>query len=54
MEDLHAVSSVLKPKSSWFASEAIKEARQILGGHGYSSFSKLGTLYDDNDVQTTW
>lgn len=26
----------------------------MLGGHGYSSFSKLGVLYDDNDINNTW
>jgi acyl-CoA oxidase len=25
-----------------------------LGGHGYSSYSKLGTLYNDHDVNNTW
>ena len=26
----------------------------MMGGHGYSSFSKLGVLYNDNDVNCTW
>ena len=26
----------------------------MLGGHGFSSFSRLGSLYDDNDVNVTW
>jgi acyl-CoA oxidase len=26
----------------------------MLGGHGYSSYSKLGTLYNDHDVNNTW
>ena len=25
-----------------------------MGGHGYSSYSKLGTLYNDHDVNNTW
>lgn len=25
-----------------------------MGGHGYSSFSKIGTLYNDNDINLTW
>lgn len=54
MQDLHAISSIIKPKSSWFATEVIKEARQLLGGHGFSYFSKLGVMYNDNDIQTTW
>lgn len=26
----------------------------MMGGHGYSSFSKLGVLYNDNDINNTW
>jgi acyl-CoA oxidase len=26
----------------------------LLGGHGYSSFSRLGRLFNDNDINTTW
>ena len=26
----------------------------MVGGHGYSSLSKLGVLYNDNDVNNTW
>lgn len=26
----------------------------MLGGHGYSSYAKLGTLYNDHDVNNTW
>lgn len=44
----------MKPKSSWFANECIKQCRQMLGGHGFSSFSRLGSLYSDNDINTTW
>ena len=41
-------------RSGWFATEAIKECRQMLGGHGYHSYSKLGVLYNDNDINNTW
>lgn len=26
----------------------------MLGGHGYSLYSKLGVIYNDNDVNLTW
>lgn len=26
----------------------------MLGGHGYSALSRLGFLYNDNDVNLTW
>lgn len=54
MQELHGISSIIKPKSGWFATECIRECRQMCGGHGYSSFNKLGVLYNDNDVQNTW
>lgn len=25
-----------------------------MAGHGYSSFSRLGSYYNDNDVNATW
>lgn len=25
-----------------------------MGGHGYSIYSKLATLYNDNDINNTW
>ena len=54
VEQLHAISSVLKAKTSWFASECLEECRQSMGGHGYSSYSKMGALYSNNDVNLTW
>lgn len=54
IEKLHAISSVMKAKTSWFAAQCIREAREMLGGNGFSSYSKLGTLYNDNDVNLTW
>jgi acyl-CoA oxidase len=26
----------------------------MLGGHGFNTYSKLGILYADNDVNNTW
>jgi acyl-CoA oxidase len=54
MQELHGISSSLKPKSGWLATETIRECRLMCGGHGYSYFSKLGVLYNDNDIQNTW
>jgi acyl-CoA oxidase len=52
--ELHALSAILKCKASWFTSATITECRELLGGHGYSSFSNLGAYYNNNDVNTTW
>jgi acyl-CoA oxidase len=54
LEHLHAISSMLKAKVSWFANECIQECRQAMGGHGYSSYAKIGSLYNDNDINLTW
>jgi acyl-CoA oxidase len=54
IESLHAISTVMKAQTSWFATECIKESRQICGGHGYNSVNKLGVLYNDNDINVTW
>jgi acyl-CoA oxidase len=54
IEKLHAISSVMKAKTSWFAAQCVRESREMLGGNGFSSYSKLGTLYNDNDVNLTW
>lgn len=54
MTELHAISSILKAKGSWFTSSAIAECRQMLGGHGYSIYSRLGPLFNDNDINCTY
>ncbi len=48
------MSSVLKAKTAWTATEAIRESRQMMGGHGFSAYSKMGALYSNNDVNNTW
>jgi acyl-CoA oxidase len=54
IQQLHAISSILKAKTSWYASDCIQQCREVMGGHGYSSYSKIGTLYNDNDINLTW
>lgn len=48
MNELHAISSVLKALTSWTSTRIITEMRQVLGGHGYSKFNRFGQLYNDN------
>jgi acyl-CoA oxidase len=45
---------VLKSKTAWAATEVIRECRQMMGGHGYSAYSKMSALYGNNDVNNTW
>lgn len=39
---------------SWLTAEIIDECRQACGGHGYSSYAGLSSLYQDFVVQNTW
>lgn len=34
--------------------ETIDTCRQLLGGHGYSAFSRYANLFNDADVNQTW
>ena len=52
--ELHAISAAGKSRASWFALDTIGTMRHLLGGHGYSSYSRLGRMYYDQDVNVTW
>ena len=39
---------------SWFVLDLIGQCRHLLGGHGYSTYSRLGRMYFDVDINTTW
>ena len=52
--ELHAILSIMKTLCSWYSQRGVQECRESLAGHGYSSFSNLGTLLTDNDVNSTW
>ncbi|KAL4486009.1 hypothetical protein ABPG72_003943 [Tetrahymena utriculariae] len=54
INELHAISSAIKAISTWTAQTIITESRQILGGHGFSTFNRFGQLHNDNDVNVTW
>lgn len=52
--EMHAISSALKPIATISGMEATQAARQMLGGHGFSAFSRLGSIYNDADISSTW
>ena len=52
--EIHAISSSCKPIVTWFNTETIQVCRQMLGGHGYSSYSRFGTIFNDSDINQTW
>lgn len=52
--EIHALLSIVKPLCAWYSQRGLQECRELLGGHGYSSFSGLCTLVSDHDVNSTW
>ena len=54
LADLHATSCALKAYGSTLAGEGLEVCRRACGGHGYSSFSGIGTWYADYLPTLTW
>ena len=54
LADLHATSCGLKALASTTAAEGLEVCRRACGGHGYSSFSGIGSWYCDYLPTTTW
>ena len=54
LADLHATSCALKAYSSTVAGEGLEACRRACGGHGYSSFSGIGSWYADYLPTLTW
>jgi acyl-CoA oxidase len=54
LADLHSTSCALKAYASTTAAEGLEVCRRACGGHGYSSFSGIGTWYADYLPTVTW
>ena len=54
LADLHATSCGLKSLASSTAVEGLEMCRRACGGHGYSSFSGIGSWYADYLPTATW
>lgn len=52
--EIHALISTIKTISSWFSRKGIQECRDLCGAFGYSGYSRLPQIYNDNDINTTW
>ncbi|XP_060666690.1 peroxisomal acyl-coenzyme A oxidase 3 isoform X1 [Drosophila nasuta] len=52
--EIHAISSALKPYTTWAARDGIQECREACGGHGYLKATGLGDLRNDNDANCTY
>lgn len=54
LADLHATSCGLKALASTTAGEGLEICRRACGGHGYSSYSGIGSYYADYLPTLTW
>ncbi|KAG0146108.1 hypothetical protein CROQUDRAFT_63131 [Cronartium quercuum f. sp. fusiforme G11] len=54
LKETHASSAGLKAFSTWQCLDTIDKCRQSLGGHGYSAYAGLASMYADQAVQCTW
>lgn len=54
LADLHATSCGLKALGSTMAVDGLEMTRRACGGHGYSSYSGIGTWYSDYLPTATW
>lgn len=54
LADLHSTSCALKSYASTVAAEGLEVCRRACGGHGYSSFSGIGSYYADYLPTVTW
>ncbi|RKP16103.1 acyl-CoA dehydrogenase NM domain-like protein, partial [Rozella allomycis CSF55] len=54
LKETHATAAGLKAFCTWTTLNIIEQSRQALGGHGYSSYAGLASLYQDFAVQCTW
>ncbi|KAM8714913.1 hypothetical protein ACLKA7_002029 [Drosophila subpalustris] len=52
--EIHALISASKPHITWSARDAIQEAREACGGHGYLRAAKLGQMRTDHDPLCTY
>ncbi|KAJ1978322.1 fatty-acyl coenzyme A oxidase [Dimargaris verticillata] len=54
LKETHATSAGLKAFCTWNCLHTIEQCRQSLGGHGYSGYTGLASMYQDFAVQCTW
>ena len=54
LAEFHAVLSGLKALSSSYGVIGSQICRESCGGHGYSAFSSIGRVRDNQEVQITW
>lgn len=51
---LHALSSYVKVQGSWDSLKQLNIVRELCGGHGYSTYSRIPAIIRDQNIQITW
>lgn len=54
VSEIHALVSCSKSLITWTARDAIQEARECCGGHGYLKAANLGELRNNHDPSCTY
>jgi acyl-CoA oxidase len=54
LKAVHGTSAGLKAFCTWNCLNTIDQCRQACGGHGYSAYTGLASMYSDFAVQCTW
>lgn len=54
VSELHALISASKAMFTWVTNDAIQEARECCGGHGYLKAANLGELRNNHDATVTY
>jgi acyl-CoA oxidase len=54
LKEVHGTSAGLKAFCTWNCLDTIDQCRQACGGHGYSAYTGLASMYSDFAVQCTW
>ncbi|KAG1055545.1 hypothetical protein G6F43_002500 [Rhizopus delemar] len=54
LKETHSTSAGLKAFCTWNCLSTIEACRQACGGHGYSAYTGLASMYQDFAVQCTW
>jgi len=54
LKETHATSAGLKAFCTWACLETIEKCRQACGGHGYSAYVGLASMFADQAVQCSW
>ncbi|KAK9686324.1 fatty-acyl coenzyme A oxidase, variant 2 [Basidiobolus ranarum] len=54
LKETHATTAGLKAFCTWNCLKTIEQCRQACGGHGYSAYTGLASMYQDFAVQCTW